>query len=120
MGQSGTITLDPSSNITINSEGKIIIDGDEVAVLKVVNISNTGALLPVTGSFYKASAVGADITDDDNPQVIQGYIETSNVSVIDQMMDLIFLSKKYSISTKVVQTRDLDLSAAMKMGDVGQ
>ncbi|MFA4858414.1 MAG: flagellar hook basal-body protein [Candidatus Margulisiibacteriota bacterium] len=120
MGQNGPITLDLSENVTINPEGKIMVDGEEVAILRVVNIANTGALQPVTGSFYKAAPIGAEISEDANPQVIQGYIETSNVSVVDQMMDLIFLSKKYGLSTKVVQSRDVDLSAALKMGEMGQ
>lgn len=116
MGQGGPIVLTTAEDIMIDAEGKIWVDGEEAARLQIVKIANPENLKALTGSFYQASAEGLQISDDDNPRLVQGYVETSNVSVIDQMMELMYLSKKYSIATKVVQARDEGLASAMELG----
>ena len=48
--------------------------------------------------------------------MIQGYVEASNVNIIDQMMEMIYLEKLYSLNVKVIQTRDAELTRAMELG----
>lgn len=52
--------------------------------------------------------------------MIQGYVEASNVNIIDQMMEMIYLQRIYDINTKIISTRDSDLSKAMGMGSLTQ
>jgi len=52
----------------------------------------------------------------DNPRVIQGYIESSNVSMVDEMMNLVMISRLYGVNVKVIEARDQTLARMMEMG----
>jgi flagellar basal-body rod protein FlgG len=122
LGEGGPIHLGQVDHkeITITADGYILVDAAQVAKLRVVKVGNPQELKAVSGSFYRGNEDQLDLSDDENPQAVQGYVETSNVSVIDQMMDLIYLNQKYSLATKVVQSYDENLAASMKMGELNQ
>ncbi|MBU0686340.1 MAG: flagellar hook-basal body complex protein [Candidatus Margulisbacteria bacterium] len=116
LGEGGPINLSSAEDVTINQNGEIMINDEKVAKLRIVKIENPDALEPLTGSFYQGDSEVLMVEEDLNPRVVQGYVETSNVSVVDQMMELMYLSQKYQITTKVVQARDSGLAAAMQLG----
>ncbi|NQT30077.1 MAG: flagellar hook basal-body protein [Candidatus Saganbacteria bacterium] len=116
MGQAGPIIVPPGSSVEFTQEGEIKVDGVTVDTILVVNPENPEAFESLNGSIFKLRDPYAVLNEVVRPRVIQGYVEASNVNIIDQMMEMIYLERIYTLNTKIIQTRDTELSRAMEMG----
>ena len=56
--------------------------------------------------------------DPENFTIMQGYIETSNVSAIEEMIRLIEVSRAHEANQKMIQTFDQNIGKAI--GTLGQ
>ncbi|HMD61148.1 MAG TPA: flagellar hook basal-body protein, partial [Opitutaceae bacterium] len=73
--------------VSVTQEG-VISQGDaQVAKLSVTSFSNTAALTPISSSLLLASP-SAGAKPAEHPGVLQGYIESSNVSPLFEMVNL--------------------------------
>jgi flagellar basal-body rod protein FlgF len=117
MGLEGPIMVTPGTNIEFAGDGKIMVDGAEINTLKVVDFDDTSKLKPITGSIFQASNDTASEINP-NPRIVDGYVEASNVNIIEEMMDLMYLSRVYAVDSKIVSTRDTMFSGAIEMGKV--
>lgn len=93
-------------------------DGETVDLgrLKIVNFINPEGLLSEGRNLYKttdASGV-ATIIDADKMEgrVLQGYLEMSNVQVVDEMIKMISAQRAYETSSKTIQAADEMLQGA--------
>jgi len=118
LGQSGPIFIPPGSDINISENGEIRIDGQLLDVLRVVNFPNKQELESLNGSIFRDPGNRMLLTEVVAPRIVQGYIEASNVNIVDEMMQLIYLNRIYNLDTKIVSTRDTTLSRAIEMGKV--
>ena len=108
------IKLDPIQAVTVDQEGYIFQDGKRVAQLAITDFDDYNYLehygenyyYPVDGATQRA-ATG---------KVFQGYLETSNVSVVKEMVDMIAISRQYEANQKVIQTYDTSLGTATQLG----
>jgi len=117
MGQNGQITVVPGSKIDVLENGEIKSDGISVNKLRIITCDNPNKLELVSGSIYKlASNDESMIKDVDSPKIVQGYVEGSNISIINEMMELIYLNRAYNVNTKIIQVRDSALTHALEMG----
>ncbi len=99
-GQKISVTLDEKSN-SIDYDAAL----DKVGIF---SFTNPGALTPASGNSYLANAdsgaaVAAKAAD---YTVIKGYLEQSNVSLAEEMTDLIMAQRGFQLSARVVQTAD--------------
>ena len=120
LGKSGNATqrikLDPVKDVIVDQQGFIFQDGKSVAQLAITDFDDYNYLehygenyyYPVEGATQKA-ATG---------QVFQGYLETSNVSVVREMVDMISVSRQYEANQKVIQTYDTSLQTATQLGRI--
>lgn len=97
----GEFSVDENGNITINDENR--------ATLKIVNFADP-QLLQKEGDNLRGQAA---YTPAVNPQVVQGYIEESNVNAVKEMVDLITVTRAYESLQKLVQAEDETLSTAI-------
>jgi len=114
VGRGGPIVLPPGSKIQITQTGDIKVDDEILANLRVVTIDDPTKLESLGGSIFRNPGTAA-VRETDAPRIIQGYIESSNVSMVDAMMELVVLSRTYNINTKIISTRDGNLSRALDM-----
>ena len=119
MGLSGPITVNPGDEIEFSGDGKIRVKGVEVNTVKIVNFTDTSALSPINGSTFKANAQ-AEMEINQTPRIVSGYVEASNVNIIEEMMNLIYLSHVYGLDAKIVSNREAMMSKAIEMGSSGQ
>jgi flagellar basal-body rod protein FlgF len=120
LGQSGPLVVPPGAEVEFSQSGEMKIDGTLVDRIRVVKPEQKGALDSLNGSIFKKRDNYAVVQEVDNPRVIQGYVETSNVNVVDQMMEMIVLERTYGLDTKVVQTRDSNLAKALTLSQPAQ
>jgi flagellar basal body rod protein FlgG len=104
----------------VTQSGVIMADGVEVDRLRVVNPELKDSLTSLNGSIFQLRDSYATMQEIDNPRIIQGYIEASNVDIVDQMMEMIYLQRIYAVNTKVIQSRDAGLARAMELGRPSQ
>ncbi len=101
------ISIDELGYITgLDEDGEVV----EIARLKVVNFTNPNGLLSVGSNLYSATvASGEEIPMDAEEmdcRILQGYLEASNVQVVDEMVKMITAQRAYEISSKAIQTSD--------------
>ncbi len=116
MGQSGPIVVTPGAEVEFSQDGDVNVDGVKVDRVRVVLPEQEAGFEPLNGSIFKKNDAAAVLQEVDNPRVIQGYVEASNVNVVDQMMEMILLERIYNINAKVISTRDASLARALEMG----
>jgi flagellar basal-body rod protein FlgF len=109
LGTGGPILL-PSDSIEINidSEGKISViqPGSplpvEIDTIKIVEFGKDGAISKTGDGQFVASGTGTPST----AGVQQGYLETSNVNTIKEMVHMIENEREYESYQKVIQIFD--------------
>jgi flagellar basal-body rod protein FlgF len=116
MGSSGPIMVPPGANVEVTQSGMVKIDGEEVDQLRVVNPERREDLVSLNGSIFRLRDSSAVMQEIESPRVIQGYVEASNVNIVDQMMEMIYLERIYNINAKLIQSRDAELARAMELG----
>ena len=115
MGQSGPLVVTPGADVEFDQNGQLKVDGTVVDRIRVVQPEQKNMLDSLNGSIFKKRD-NSVIQEVDSPRVIQGYVEASNVNVVDQYMEMIYLERIYSLDSKIVSTRDADLNNALTMG----
>ena len=100
------ITLLPGGgSVTINSDGTISQGDTAVAKLSVQRFADPAQLIPIAGGFFM-SAPGAQPEAVDEPELLQGYLEGSNVSALREMVDLVLIARAYEANQKIITTVD--------------
>lgn len=107
------LTVDSLGYITAtDEEGEIV----ELGRLKLVNFMNPAGLLSEGQNLYSTTvASGEEIlleAEEMNSKIVQGYLEASNVQVVDEMVKMITAQRAYEISSKAIQTSDEMLQMA--------
>ena len=61
------------------------------------------------GENYYTPVEGAKMKDASDARIFQGYLETSNVGIVSEMVEMISVSRQYEANQKVIQTIDSGL-----------
>ncbi len=113
-----------TSKITVMEDGNLALPDETnnpapIGVqVGIVQFSNPAGLEKTGGSLFAASAASGDpmleIEHQDLKQssLKQGYLEASNVQVVDEMVDLIVAQRAYEMNSKAIQASDDMLSQA--------
>ncbi len=113
---SGPIQL-PQGEVSISDDGIVSVDGEEISRLSVVIVDDPTTLEKVRPGKYKAPE-GVELTAALDFAVRQGYIESSNVDVVMQMVEMISSYRNYEADSKALQTQDESLGRLIN--DVGR
>lgn len=106
-----TIKIDTLKDTQINTSGQIIQDGRVVATIKVTDFADYNYLERYGENDYQ-TIDGAEEVEAAG-KVYAGYLETSNISVVSEMVNMITVSRAYETNQKVITTVDgtLDIAA---------
>lgn len=105
------ITVDPLKETSINRQGQVIQDGNIIATVGVTDFEDYNYLEKYGENYYEP--VDGAKTKAATYQVYEGYLEQSNVSVVDEMVNMITIQRSYEANQKLITTMDstLDISA---------
>ncbi len=121
------ITIPPqSTTINISAEGTVMVtrsgekDATEVGTIELARFTNPSGLDSKGGNvFMQSEASGEPILSRPNESgagsVQQKYIETSNVQLVEEMVNLIVAQRAYEINSKAVTTSDQMLQNANQL-----
>lgn len=88
-------------NISIGRDGTVKVDDGEVGKLKIVSFADPSVLKRGENGYFTAAI---EPKKADNPEVVQGSLELSNVNVIREMIDMIDINRSFEVYQKVIQS----------------
>jgi len=113
------ITLPPNAQqITIGQDGTISYTlpnqtaSQQAGQIQLANFANPAGLNSLGGNLYTPTDASGDPTlglpggQEGMGTVLQGYVEQSNVSVVEEFINLIVAQRGYEANSKVVQAAD--------------
>lgn len=110
-----------SSNIDISKTGIVSVDvngqAQNVGVIQLANFINPTGLMNIGKNLYRESnasgnAQVANPGDGVFGTLLQNTLETSNVKIVNEMVDMIAAQRAYEVNTKTINTADQMLQAA--------
>ncbi|MFI4918174.1 MAG: flagellar hook-basal body protein [Legionellales bacterium] len=110
LGNSGTVKVDDST-FTLNAQGAVFIEHRQVNQLNIMQFNQPEQLRYVGNGLYQTNE--SPTPSASNTRVLQGFIEQSNVKSIDEMMDLVKISRHFEASQRVMRTADSLLATAI-------
>jgi flagellar basal-body rod protein FlgF len=112
LGEGGPLQLsgDKSGKMVVAADGTVTSDHDEVGKLKVVRFIDPAQAFKEGGNLFQTPRT--NLAEVDNPDILQGGLEQSNVSVIDSMVLLIANQRQFDAYERAVKLMD---SATEKM-----
>lgn len=113
-GQNGEIQLNTSAEIVVDKDGYIWEDGAVKDKIKVVDFEDYNYLKKYGENMYQE--VEGATKKEAYPNMMQGYLEMSNVNVISEMIEMITITRAYEASQKFVQTTDTILEKNVNLG----
>ena len=105
------VQVDPNAEFSVNSLGFITQNNQVVGTLGVVNIDNYDYIEKYGENLYNLLEGGNLIATD--AKVEQGCLETSNVNVIKEMVNMITIQRAYEAGQKVITSIDGTLEKAV-------
>lgn len=100
-----------TAEVSIDSLGNIYANEVFVGQLQVVDFQNHDALLLYGENMFDALPEAGMVAS--NALTRQGYLETSNVNIINEMVSMITITRAYETNQKMVQTIDSSLEKAV-------
>src|ERR1700722_7967010 len=106
-----------ATSVTVGSDGTVSVqiqgqaNPSQVGLLQLANFINPAGLQNVGGNLaLQTQASGAPIvgqpTQNGLGSIAQGYLEGSNVSVVDEMIDMIATQRAYELNTQAAKGVD--------------
>ncbi len=104
-GDSGPIVLPGTSGVTIAGDGTISVDGQTAGKIKIVDFENYKDLQSVGGSSFRSKAqtiLGSTAS------IQQGHRENSNVTAVQELVNLITVTRMYQANMRGMQVAGAD------------
>lgn len=113
-------------SIAIQSNGRVFaqVAGDnepiEIGRIELANFINPGGLTPQGDNLYLASQDSGDVfygdpNDEGFGALAQGFLEGSNVNLVEELSNLVLAQRGYEMNSKVIQAADEMLGIATNL-----
>ena len=114
-GQGGAIIL-PNGEINISARGDIYVNSEYIDTIKMTNFADTHRLRKERDNYYRP--IPDTPTAAFEGQLIQGYLENSNVNSVKEMVEMISLSRAYETNARMVTIHNTIMGRAVN--DIGR
>jgi flagellar basal-body rod protein FlgG len=112
-----------ATSVNIADNGEVTVQsasGNQTFRLTLTRFANPSGLRSLGGNLYEETpASGAPEVGQPGEQgfgnLLQGYIETSNVNIVEEMVNLIVAQRAYEVNSKSIQTSDEMLQSVAQM-----
>lgn len=103
--------------ISIKADGRVLVrardqaEATEVGRIELANFSDLSGLSALGENLYRPTARSGDAIygrpgEDGFGELAQGFVESSNVKLVDEMVNLMVAQRAYEMSVKVIQASD--------------
>lgn len=110
LGENGIIHVTDDS-FKVSEDGMLYASdtSDIIDRFKIVRFDNERYLKKQGSSLYQTNDISglAHVAEgDERPRIIQGYMETSNVNVVNEMVQMIEVNRAYEANQKTISSQD--------------
>lgn len=109
-GQNGDITI-PDGNIVIDENGRIFANEEYIDTLLMTNFSDLHSLRKTKDNFFTTTDASEAIPFVGTLQ--QGFLEGSNINIVNEMVQMITLSRAYETNARMITLTDQTLQHAV-------
>ncbi len=117
------VVPDDTLDLNITADGAVLarladeVDYEEIGQIDLVRFTNPAGLKPIGRNLYlETSSSGPPIegqpTVEEFGSLAQGYLEASNVQVVEEMVQMISAQRAYEVNSKAIKTADTMLQTA--------
>ena len=96
----------------ISSSGNIVQGETPLGKIAVSTFANNSDLVPVAGGLFVPTN-GAQAQPSSKAGILQGYLEGSNVSPMNEMVDLVSITRFYEANQKVIANADQQMQRTL-------
>lgn len=100
-----TITV-TGGNLNVAADGHVEVDGAVVARLAVVDVANKDSLEKRGGAVFMSKAGQPLNLQPSEAQIQQGFLESSNVNLVQEMTNMITATRTFETNQKAIQAYD--------------
>ncbi len=98
----GQIVLPANAkDVKINGVGQVVVDGEDVGQIGIAEFTDQQRMTRLGGTLYSANE---QPIAPDNSRLVQGGVESSNVSAVSEMTKVMEISRTVSGTAKFVET----------------
>jgi flagellar basal-body rod protein FlgG len=116
MGMKGPISVGAGTNMEVSVDGIVKVDGKEVDKLRITTFADK-RVLKRDGMSNFAAPSDRGLTLTKGYTVRQGYLEAANVNPVQEMVDIMTISRTFEANQKMLQAEDhLLQTAATQLG----
>ncbi len=122
MGKEGYIRLDKNDGtpISITDSGEVLQDGLHRGTLRISDFKRPYKLLREGNGYFKPASLDTPVGDSASYAVRQGFLESSNVNVIGNMVNMISAYRNFEADQKALSAQEDTLDQAINsVGKVG-
>jgi flagellar basal-body rod protein FlgF len=104
IGDGGPLSIG-EGQVSIAENGQVQVDENQVGTMRVVDISDKTKLIKVGDNEFEVPQ-GIDLAQAVNYTIKQGYLESSNVNVVKEMVNMIVSFRNYEADAQSVKAQD--------------
>lgn len=118
MGDGGPLSIPPGRNVAIGKDGTISLVPDGSAATGLTSVGRLKLVNPPTADLVRGDdglfrmKDGQTAEADPNVKVVSGALESSNVNVVDAMVNMISLARSFDMNMKLLQNAESNDSKA--------
>jgi len=105
LGEKGNIVV-RGPEFEVNRRGEVYQDGELVDRLQLISVSNEKHLERVGNNYFHYNGPEDGIKKVENPSVMQGFVEASNVNAIKNLTAMIIAHRSFEAYQKAVSSYD--------------
>ncbi len=104
------------SRIRVTPKGEVYLDNEFVDTLRIIRVQNPQTLQRTGSLLFQATANTELIPlPPENVEIQQGFLERSNVSLVDEMVQLINLHRNFELGQRVIRLNDATLGRSIEI-----
>ena len=98
---------------TVHRDGAMFQGETPLGKISVQRFADNSQLVPLAAGFF---APPADVEPEaiQQPELMQGYLEGSNVASLREMVDLVLISRAYEANQKIITTVDQQMAKTLE------
>lgn len=99
--------------LEINQDGSLFQGAIPLGKLSVQRFEDESKLKPIAGGYFVALE-GMEPEAVEKPELLQGYLEGSNVASLREMVDMVLISRAYEANQKIISTVDKTMQKTLE------
>jgi flagellar basal-body rod protein FlgG len=113
LSSSGAPITVGEGQIAIHDGGAVLVDGNEVATLKIVSFDDASKLQKEGLYRFSWNGTQDEVDDVPEPRVKSGHLERSNVNAVDEMVHLMSAYREFEAVQRTLRTLTTDMNTKL-------